>query len=135
MFKAVDDVVGQTGQQVDDEPRLQVIHAYEPGVWNHLPRRTNEGGVEVQHDVNKEDDVHDAVQHQRGQIVLLCLKRDVIRHHDGGVEGEDEDDPVPGRLEGAVVEDDVWRGLRGFLLVLREDFWSQLESLSLRGNI
>lgn len=77
--------------------------------------------MEVEHNVNQEDDVHDAVQRQPNQVVLLRLKGDVVGHHDGGVEGEDEDDPVPGGLEGAVVEDDVGRRLGGLLLVLRED--------------
>ena len=52
---------------------------------------------------------------------MLGPKGNVVGHHDGGVEGEDEDDPVPGRLEGTVVENDVWRGLRGLLFVLREN--------------
>lgn len=77
--------------------------------------------MEVQHDVNQEDDVYDAVQHQPSQIVLLGLERDVIGYHDGGVEGEDEDHPVPGGLEGAVMENDVWRRLGGLLFVLREN--------------
>lgn len=77
--------------------------------------------MEVEHNVDQEDDIYNAVHHQPSQIVLLCLKGDVIGHHDGGVEGQDEDDPVPGGLEGAVVEDDVRGGLRGFLFVLREN--------------
>ena len=121
MFKSVDDIVGQTGQQVDDEPRLQVVHPNQLGVRDHLSGRAHEGGVEVQHDVDQEDDVHDAVQHQPGQVVLLGLEGDVVGHHDGRVEGEDEDDPVPGGLEGAVVEDDVRRRLGGLLFVLREN--------------
>ena len=129
IFKGIDDIVGQAGQQVNNKPRLQVVHSYQLCVWNDLPSRTHEGGVEVKHDVDQEDDVHHAVQHQPNQVVLFGLKRDVIGHHDGGVEGEDEDDPVPGGLEGAVVEDDVWRGLGGLLFVLRHDVWSQLESL------
>ena len=49
------------------------------------------------------------------------LEGDVVRNHNGRVEGEDEDDPVPCGLEGAVVEDDVGRRLGRLLLVLGED--------------
>ena len=42
------------------------------------------------------------------------LESSVVGHHDGGVEGEDEDNPVPDRLKQAVVEDDVGRRLGGF---------------------
>lgn len=77
--------------------------------------------MEVEHNVNQEDHVHDTVQHQPSQIVLLGPEGDVIWHHDGGVEGEDEDDPVPGGLEGTVVQDDVWRSFWGLLFVLREN--------------
>ena len=32
VVKGVEDVVGQTGQQVDHEPAAQVVHADDPGV-------------------------------------------------------------------------------------------------------
>ena len=86
--------------------------------------------MEVEHDVHQEDDVHNAVHHQPRDVVLLGLEGHVVGHHDGGVEGEDEDDPVPGGLEQAVVQDDVGRGLGRLLLVLRQDFRSQLKNLS-----
>lgn len=121
VFKGIDDVIGQAGQQVNDEPGLQVVHSNQLWVRNDLSTRPNEGGVEVEHNVHKEDDIYHAVQHEPGQIVLLGLERDIVGHHDGCVEGEDEDDPVPGGLEGAVVEDDVGRSFRRLLLVLRED--------------
>ena len=129
ILKGVDDVVRQAGQQVDDEPRLDVVHADELGVGDDLAAGPHEGGVEVEDDVHQEDDVHHAVQHQPHDVVLLGLEGDVVGHHDGRVEGEDEDDPVPRGLEGAVVEDDVGRRLRGLLLVLREDVGVQLQDL------
>ena len=132
VLEGVDDVIRQAGQQVDDKPGLQVVHADELGVGDDLPAGANEGGVEVEHDVHQEDDVHHAVQHQPHDVVLLGLEGDVVRHHDGRVEGEDEDDPVPGGLEGAVVEDDVRRRLGGLLLVLREDVRVQLQNLETR---
>lgn len=77
--------------------------------------------MEVEHDVNQKDDIDNTVHNQPGQVVLLGPEGNIIGYHDGSVEGEDEDDPVPSGLESAVVEDDVWRGLRGLLLVLREN--------------
>ena len=134
VLEGVDDVVGQAGQQVDDEPRLQVVHADELGIGDDFSTGPHEGGVEVEDDVHQEDDVHHAVQHQPHDVVLLGLEGDVVGHHDGRVEGEDEDDPVPGGLEGAVVKDDVRRRLRGLLLVLREDVRVQLQHLETRGS-
>lgn len=91
--------------------------------------------MKVEYNVNQEDHVHHTVHHQPRQVVLLGPEGNVIRHHDGGVEGQDEDDPVPGGLEGAVVEYDVRGSLGGLLLVLWENVRSQLESLLLREKI
>ena len=132
VLEGVDDVIRQTGQQVDDEPGFHVVHADQLGVGDDFSGRADEGGVEVEDDVHEEDDVHDAVHHQPGDVVLLGLEGDIVGHHDGRVEGEDEDDPVPGGLEEAVVQDDMWRRLRRFLFVLRQDVRPQLENL--RGN-
>ena len=126
VLKGVDDVIGQTGQQIDDEPGLQVVHPDELGVRNDLAPRPHKGGVEVQDNVHQEDDIHHAVQHQPDNVVLLGLEGDIVGHHDGGVESEDKDDPVPGGLEGAVVEDDVGRCFGCLLLVLRKDVRPQL---------
>lgn len=135
ILEGIDDVVRQAGEQVDDEPGLQVVHADQRGVRDHLPARPHERGVEVEHDVHQEDDVHDAVDHQPGDVVLLGLEGDVVGHHDGRVEGEDEDDPVPRGLEGAVVQDDVRRGLGRLLLVLGEDLRTQLQNLGEGGEM
>lgn len=59
--KGVEDVVGQTGQKIDDEPAPEVVESDDPRVGNDLPRRTDERHVEVEHYVNKEDYIDDAV--------------------------------------------------------------------------
>ena len=132
MLKGVDDVVGKAGEQVDHEPGLQVVHADELGVGDDLAGGAHEGGVEVEHDVHQEYDVHHAVGHQPAKVGvgLVVLEGHVVGHHDGCVEGEDEDHPVPGGLEGAVVQDNVRRGLGGLLFVRREDVRAELEGLS-----
>lgn len=103
VFESVDDVIGQTGQQVYYEPGLQVVHSDQLRIRDHLPSRPDKRGVEIEHDVHKEYDVHNAVQNQPSDVILFGLEGDVVRNHDGGVEGQDEDDPVPGGLKGAVV--------------------------------
>ncbi len=47
------------------------------------------------------------------QVTLFCLvlNETLYGDHDGGVESENEDDPVPCGLKGTVVQDDVRRGL------------------------
>lgn len=77
--------------------------------------------MKIKHYIHQEDDIHHTVHHQPGQVVLFGLEGDIIGYHDGSVEGEDEDDPVPGGLEGAVMQDDMRRSLRSLLFVLRED--------------
>lgn len=103
VLKSVDDVVWQAGQEIDDKPRLQVVHSDKFGVRDHLPRRPHKGGVEIQNNVNQEDDVHDAVHHQPGHVILPGLKGHVVRDQDGRVEGQDQDDPIPRGLKDAVV--------------------------------
>ena len=47
VFEGVDDVVRQAGQQVDNKPGLQVVHANQLGVWDDLTGGSDERGVEV----------------------------------------------------------------------------------------
>lgn len=129
VLESIDDVVRQAGEQVYHKPGLEIVHPDQLGIGDNLASWPDESGVEVEHDVHQEDDVHDAVQNQPGDVVLLGLEGDVVGHHDGRVKGEDEDHPVPRGLEGAVVEDDVRRRLGSFLLVLGQDFRAKLKHL------
>lgn len=80
-------------------------------------------GPEVDEDVHDEHDVHHEVHHvervagvaARPPLFFLGLIQEEgggIRREDGGVNDQQEDDPVPHGLEGAVVEDgpfvDAW---------------------------
>lgn len=132
ILEGVDDIIRQTGQQVNHKPGFQVIHANEFRVRYHFPGRSHESGMKVQHNVHQKDHIHNAVHNQPGDVVLLGFERDVVGDHDGGVESENEDDPVPGGLKGTVVQDDVRGGLGGLLFVLRKDIWAQLENLQER---
>ncbi len=77
--------------------------------------------MEVEHNVHQENHIHNAVYHQPGDVVLLGLEGHVVGDHNGCVEGEDENHPVPGSFEGAVVQDDMRRCFWSLLFVLRED--------------
>jgi len=71
--------------------------------------------MEIQEDVDEEDYVNDAVDDQNGNVVhRLSLEGGVEGDHDGRVEGQHEDQPVPHGLEARVVQDDVTRSLWGF---------------------
>ena len=136
VIKGVEHVVGQAGEEVDDEPRLEVVHADDLGVADHLATGTHECRVEVEHNVDEEDDVHDGVHHEQTDVLGgLVLEGDVEGHHDGGVEGETQDGPVPDGLEGAVVEQDVGRRLGRLLAVLRQDVRVQRHHLPASGNV
>ena len=119
MIEGVEHVVGQAGEQVDDKPRLEVVHADDLRIADHLSSGTHEGRVEVEHDVDEEDDVNDGVHHQEADILgRLVLEGDVEGHHDGRVEGETQNGPVPDGFEGTVVKQDVRRRLGRLLAVL-----------------
>ena len=50
-FKGVEEVKGQRGDQVDDEPCSHVVDADQPRVEDHLTRRTHVRGTEAEHNV------------------------------------------------------------------------------------
>ena len=130
VLEGVEDVVREAGEQVDDEPALQVVHADDVRVGHDLAVRADERRVEVEDDVDEEDDVDDAIDDkQRHGVECLVAEGDVERHHDGRVEGEDENHPVPRRLEGRVVQDDVRRRFWRLLPVLRQDVAVQVHHL------
>jgi len=66
--------------------------------------------VTVEEDVDKEDDVDDAVDGKLTDVVDgLSLERRVVRHHDSRVVGQHQDQPVPRAPEPRVVKHDVLR--------------------------
>ena len=130
MVEGVEDVVGKAGQKVNDEPRLEIIDSYHFRVRDDLAGRADVGRVKVQHDVDEEDDVDDGVDdEQRHVLRRLVLERDVVRHHDGRVEGQAEDDPVPDGFEGTVVKQNVRGSLWGLLSILRQNIGTKTHQL------
>lgn len=130
VVERVKDVVRQAREQVDDEPALEVVHADDFGVGDHLAAGADERRVEVEDDVDEEDDVDDGIDDEQTHVLRrLVLEGHVVGHHDGGVEGETEDDPVPQGLEGAVVQQDVRRCFGRLLTVLRQHIRIQAHHL------
>ena len=130
LLEGIEDVVRKAGQQVDDEPALEVVHTDDLRIADDLAARSDEGRVEVEDDVDEEDDVDDAVDDEQRDVGdRLAAKGGVVGDHDGRVEGQDEYHPVPRRLEGRVVEDDVVRRLRRLLTVLRQQLGVEVQHL------
>lgn len=50
-FEGVEEVKGQRGHQVDDEPRGQVMNANLPSIKNHLARLADVCGAEVENNI------------------------------------------------------------------------------------
>ena len=74
----------------------------------------------VEEDVDKEDDVDDAVGSQLGDIVdRLALECGIVWDHDGRVVGKHEDQPVPRTAELGIVQYYVFRSDRNGRAVLR----------------
>ena len=134
MVEGVEDVVGQAGEQVDDKPRFEIVEPDDLGVGHDLAARADVGRVKVEDNVNEKNHVHDRVQHEQEHVLRgLVLQRHVVGDHDGRVEGEDEDDPVPDGLEGAVVEQDVRGRFRSLLSVLgHNDLRTEAHELKLK---
>ena len=69
MVEGIEDVVGQTGEKVDDEPRLEIVDSDDGGVRHDLPPRSHVGGVEVEDNINEENHIHDRVHHQQAHVL------------------------------------------------------------------
>ena len=135
MVESIEHVVRQTGQQIDDEPTLEIIHFYDLRIRDYLACRSYESGVEIENNVEEEDDVHHAVHHQERYVAYrLASEGRIEGNHYRGVKGEHQDHPVPDGFEGRVMEDDVVWSLRCFLAVVRKNFWVETYGLKWSWN-
>lgn len=69
VLERIEDVVGQTRQEIDDEPALEIVEANEPRIADHFTGLTHVGRVKVEHDVEKENNVDDAVDDEQRHVV------------------------------------------------------------------
>lgn len=138
-------VEGDGGHDVDEEPALEVVLRDASRLADHLVVVVDVGGPEVDQDVHNEHDVHHQVHHVErvagvaagAPPLLLHLVEEEggrVRREDGRVDDQQQDDPVPHRLEGAVVQDGPFVDARGLELVLRQDVSAQGQDLERQGQ-
>ena len=138
-------VEGNGRYHVDEEPALEVVDGDARRVAHHLLVDVDVGGAEVDEDVHDEHDVHHQVHHveRRARIAtltpLLLLtvveqEGGSIGRENGGVDDQQQDEPVPHRLEGAVVQDGEAVHAGGLQLVLREHVGPQGQHLERRAR-
>ena len=88
VWKSIEDVVRKAWEQVNHEPTFEIGHADDARVGDDLTRWAHECHVKIEHDVNEEDYIDDAVDDEYGDVVHgLALEGSVVGHHDGSVEG------------------------------------------------
>lgn len=111
-----------------------------PGVADHLLIVVDVGGPEVDEDVHDEHDVHQQVHHVEwvagvaagAPPLLLHLAEKEggrVRRENGGVDDQQQDDPVPHRFERAVVKDGPFVDAWGLKLVLWEHVSTERQHL------
>ncbi len=125
------------GHHVDEEPALEVVHGDLAGMRHDLVILVDVRRAEVDEDVDDEHDVHDEVDDVEGVVVarrartvlgarlLVEQEGGDVRREDGGVDDEDEDQPVPHSLEGRVVQDGEAVHARRLQLVLGQHLSTQ----------
>lgn len=119
MVECVEDVVRQTGEQVYDEPGLEVVHPYNFRVRHDFASGTDERRMEIENDIYEEDNVYYRIDNEERNVLgRFVLEGYIVRDHYSRVERQAEYDPIPYRLEGAVVQKYVWRSFGRFLSVL-----------------
>lgn len=135
-------VEGYGGNDVDDEPSPEVVDGNLAGVADHLVVRVDVRGPEVDEDVDDEHDVDEQVYDDDGVVVVLPVplvrfllaeqESGHVGREDGRVHHQQQDDPVPDRLERRVVQDRplVHGGL--LQLVLGKDVGTQRKHLQIK---
>lgn len=122
-------VEGDGGHDVDEEPALEVVLCDASRVADHLVVVVDIGGPEVDEDVHDEHDVHHQVHHVERvagvaagspPLFLHLIEEEGgrVRREDGGVDDQQQDDPVPHCFEGAIVKDGPFVDAWGLKLVL-----------------
>ena len=108
-------VEGYGGYDVDDEPSPEVVDGNLAGVADHLVVWVDVRGPEVDEDVDDEHDVDEQVDDDDRIVVVLPVplirlllaeeKSGDVWRENGRVHHQQQDDPVPDRLEWRIVQD------------------------------
>lgn len=87
MIECIEDIVRQAGKEVDDEPRLEIVHPDDLWIADYLSARSHERRVEVQNNIDKEYNINNRIYNkQRDIFARLVFKGNIIRYHNGGIE-------------------------------------------------
>ncbi len=116
------------------------MHGDAQRVADHLVVGVDVGGAEVDDDVDDEHDVHDEVHHVERAAGVAAVGHGLdlvpveqegggVRREDGRVDHQQQDQPVPHRLERAVVQYCPLVYARRLELVLRKDVSAQRQHL------
>lgn len=135
-----EEVKGNGGHHVDEEPSFKVVHGDLGRVADHLVVGVDVRGAEVDEDVDDEHDVHDEVDHvervtrvaTHSPLLLLGVVEQeggAVRREDGRVNDKQQDEPVPHGLERAVVQDGELVDARRLELVLWKYIGTQGQNL------
>lgn len=138
-------VKGDGCEQIDGEPAFDVVLGNPAGLCHHLVVLVHVRRAQVDDYVHDEEHVHHQVGHVEGvarvaaaplpQVAVLVQQEGggVGREH-GRVENQDEDNPVPESLEGAVVEQDPPCGVGHLQFILRQHIGLQGEYLGVENT-
>lgn len=122
-------IEGDGSHNVDEEPALEVVLCDASRVADHLVVVIDVGGPKVDEDVHNEHDIHYQVHHVERvagvatgspTLFLHLIEKEGSRVwcENGGVNDQQQDDPVPYCFEGAIVKDGPFMNAWGLELVL-----------------
>lgn len=122
-------VEGDGSHNINQEPALEVVLRDATWVADHLVVVVDVGGPEVDEYVHDKHDIHHQVHHvervagvaaSSPPLLLHLVEKEGgrVRCEDGGVDDQQQDDPVPHGFEGAVVKDGPFVDAWGLELVL-----------------
>ena len=68
VVKSIEDIIWKTREQVNDEPRLEIVDSDDCRVTDNLATRSNIRCVEVEDDVNEEYHIYNGVHHKQTHV-------------------------------------------------------------------
>lgn len=69
-LERVDDVIRQTGEQINDKPSFKIVHSNDFRVRYDLATRSDECRMEIQNDIDEKYDVYNPVNDDHGNVVV-----------------------------------------------------------------
>jgi hypothetical protein len=87
MVECIEHVIRKAREEINEKPRLQIIHTDDLGFGHNLTTRSNESSMEVENDVDEKDDIHNGVNNKEAHIFrCFVLEGNIVGHHYSCVE-------------------------------------------------